>query len=186
MKLYTQGASLTRGENQQCSFWLDKGFKVATSKRFLLGEGRGEDYARHVLRRCFATICIVLASCAPTEKSLRARGLSPLTQSELEALYSRTRTVRGTTAEGVTWTGTYTPDGVAKLDWRQGGDEGSWRITGGKFCAKFKVMYDGEERCFTIYNTGKNEFKGFNSKGSFVSTGTAAFTFTGGREELQF
>jgi len=47
-------------------------------------------------------------------------------------------------------------------------------------------MYDGEERCHTIYKTGKNEFKGFNAKGSFGSTGTASFTFTGGREELLF
>ena len=132
-----------------------------------------------------AAICMVLSGCPPTEKALRERGLSPLTQSELEAVFSRTKTIRGTTAEGVTWTGPYTPDGVVKVDWRQGSDEGSWRITGGKFCAKYKVMYDGEERCHTIYKTGKNEFKGFNAKGG-VSAGTASFTFTGGREELLF
>jgi hypothetical protein len=133
-----------------------------------------------------AAIYVILAGCAPTEKALRERGLSPLTQSELEALYSRTWTFRGTLPEGLKWTGTYTPDGVVKVDWRQGADEGSWRIIGGKFCMTFKVILNGEERCVTVYKTGGNEYTAFNPDGSFIFTGTAAFTFTRGREELQF
>src|SRR5712692_4677158 len=133
-----------------------------------------------------ATVFIGLSGCAPIEKSLRERGLSPLTQSELEVLYSRARTVHGTIAQGVRWTGTYAPDGVVKVDWRQGADEGSWWITGGKFCRKFKVIDDGKEFCVTIYKTGKNEYKAFNSDGSFSYIGTESFTFTGGREELLF
>ena len=47
-----------------------------------------------------AAILIVLAGCALTEKALRERGRSPLTQSELEAMFSRTRTFHRTIAEG--------------------------------------------------------------------------------------
>jgi hypothetical protein len=112
-----------------------------------------------------AAICIGLSGCAITEKSLQKQGLSPLTQSELEVLYSRTRTAHGTTAEGVRWTATYTPDGVVKVDWRQGAAEGSWRIIGGQFCATFQVINDGKEFCVTIYKTGKSEFKAFDSGG---------------------
>jgi hypothetical protein len=137
-----------------------------------------------------AAIFIGLSGCAITEKSLRQRGLSPLTQSELEALYSRTRTAHGTiimagrTAEGVRWT--YTPEGVVKVDWRQGGAEGSWRIAGGKFCRTFKVINDGQEFCVTIYKTGQNEYNAFHAEGFFIDIGTESFTFTRGREELLF
>jgi hypothetical protein len=137
-----------------------------------------------------AAIFIGLSGCAITERSLRQRGLSPLTQGELEALYSRTRTAHGTiimagtTAEDVRWT--YTPDGVVKVDWRQGAAEGSWLIIGGKFCRTFQVINDGQEFCVTIYKTGKNEYNAFHSEGVFIDIGTESFTFTGGREELLF
>jgi len=137
-----------------------------------------------------AAMFIVLSGCAATEKSLRERGFSPLTQSELEALYSRARTVHGTvTMQGaksvrVTWT--YTPDGVVKIDWVEGAAEGSWWIAGGKFCRNFKVIDHGKEFCVTIYKTEKNEYNAFHSEGEFIDTGTESFTFTGGREELLF
>lgn len=133
-----------------------------------------------------AAICIGLSGCAITEKSLRERGLSPLTHSELEALYSRTKTLHGTTAEGVRWTGTFAPDGVVKVDWGEGADEGAWRIVGGKFCTTYQVINDGQEFCITIYKTGKNEYKAFNAEGLFIDAGTGSFTFTGGREQLLF
>jgi hypothetical protein len=121
-----------------------------------------------------AAAFMALGGCATTEQSLRERRLSPLTQSELEALYARTRTIRGTRADGLAVTGTYTQDGVAKLDWGRGADEGSWRITEGKFCTKYQVIRDGAERCFTIYKTGENEYKSFFPDGTF--NGTASFT----------
>jgi hypothetical protein len=135
-----------------------------------------------------AAVLIVLAGCALTEKALQERGLSPLTQSELEAMFSRTRTFHRTNAEGGSGTVTYTPAGVVKLDWIQGADEGFWWIAGDKFCVKYNIKYKpilrGGERCFTVYKTGENEYKAFNAEGS--SAGTVSFTFTGGREELQF
>jgi len=137
-----------------------------------------------------AAICIGLFGCAPTEKALQARGLSPLTQSELEALYSRARTLHGTvTMQGaksvrVIWT--YTPDGVVKIDWIQGAAEGSWWIAGGKFCRKFTMIDHGQEFCVTIYKTEKNEYQAFHSEGEFIDIGTESFTFKGGREELLF
>ena len=143
-----------------------------------------------VLGAVLAAIFMVLSGCTATEKALRERGFSPLTQSELEALYSRARTVHGTMdfasaeSERVTWT--YTPDGVVKVDWIEGAAEGSWWIAGGKFCRKFKVIAHGKEFCVTIYKTGKNEYNAFHSEGAFIDTGTESFTFTGGREELLF
>jgi hypothetical protein len=127
---------------------------------------------------CFGAVCVAtfvaLVGCATTETSLRDRGLSPLRQSELEALYARTRTIRGTSADGLAVRGTYTQEGGATLDWGRGSDEGSWRISGGKFCTRYRVIRNGEERCFTVYKTGENEYQSFFPDGTF--NGTASFT----------
>ena len=120
-----------------------------------------------------ATAFLTLIGCATTEQSLRARGLSPLSQGELEALYARTRTIRGSSPDGLGLTGTYTQEGGARLDWGRGAAAGSWRIAEGKFCTKYQGIRNGEERCFTIYKTGENEYKAFLPDGTF--NGTTSF-----------
>jgi hypothetical protein len=122
----------------------------------------------------FVLFFITLSSCALTEKSLREKGISPLSQSELQALYSQPRTIQGMDTTGVRGTGTYTLDGEARLQWSGGLDEGRWRIKAGKFCTTFPTLYNGQEHCFTVYKTGDNEYKFFNPDGSFHST----FSFT--------
>lgn len=115
---------------------------------------------------------IALAGCATTEKSLRERGLSPLAQSELEALYSRTRTIGWTTFDGVRVTATYTYNGVAQLEGAGFTHQGSWRITGRKFCTQYQTIRNGAETCFTFYKTGENEYKNFYPDGSLGATGS--------------
>ena len=88
-----------------------------------------------VVRAIVAAAFLTLGGCTTTEQSLRARGLSPLSQCELEALYARTRTIRGSSPDGLRLLGTSTQEGGARLDWGRGAAEGSWRITGGKFWA---------------------------------------------------
>ena len=123
---------------------------------------------------CFGTIvataCLTLIGCAPTEQSLRARGLSPLSQGELEALYARTRTIHGSSPDGLGLLGSYTQEGVARLDWGRGAAVGSWRIAEGKFCTTYQGIRNGEERCVTIYKTGENEYKAFLPDGTFQGT----------------
>jgi hypothetical protein len=121
----------------------------------------------------WAVAFLVLSGCAPTEQALRARGLSPLTQSELEALYARTRTIRGSSPDGLGLLGSYTQEGVARLDWGRGAAVGAWRIAEGKFCTTYPSIRNGEERCVTIYKTGENEYKAFLPDGT--CNGTTSF-----------
>ena len=123
-----------------------------------------------VVRAIVAAAFLTLVGCATTEHALRERGLAPLTHSELEALYTRTRTIRGSSPDGLGLTGTSTQEGGARLDWGRGAAEGSWRITAGKFCTKYKGIRDEKERCFTIYKTGENEYKAFLPDGTFHGT----------------
>jgi hypothetical protein len=121
----------------------------------------------------WAAAFLTLSGCAPTEQALRARGLSPLTHSELEALYARTRTIHGSSPDGLGLLGTYTQEGVARLDWGRGAAVGSWRIAEGKFCTTYPGIRNGEERCATVYKTGENEYKAFLPDGTF--NGTTSF-----------
>lgn len=109
---------------------------------------------------------LMLTSCATGEKSMQEHGLAPLTHNELETLMSGTTTSRWTSSKGVSGTGIYTQDGTAKLSWNGGGAEGSWRISGDKFCTKYATIRDGKETCFTMYKTGETEYKSFSPDGS--------------------
>lgn len=121
-----------------------------------------------------STALLVLAGCATTEQSLRARGLSSLTQSELEALFSRTRTVRRTTAAGAPIMNTYMQNGTSQIESPLGSYEGTWRINAGKFYTRSSARDQRVERCVTIYKTGDNEYQSFQEDGTFTST--MAFT----------
>jgi len=117
-----------------------------------------------------AIALLLVSGCATTEKSLQERGLTPLTHSELETLMSRTRTARWTTSKGVTGTGSYTQDGTAKLAWSGGGAEGSWRISGDRFCTKYPTIRGGNETCFSLYKMHENEYQSFFPDGSLNAT----------------
>ena len=125
---------------------------------------------RLLFNAVFAAVFMTLVSCATTEKTLRDKGLAPLSHSELQALHARTRTLKGTNANGVRGAGTYTTDGVAKLDWGTGEATGTWRIKDGKFCTTYSTVQSGAERCFTVYKTAENEYTSFNPDGSLNAT----------------
>jgi len=118
----------------------------------------------------FAAFFLTLSRCALTEQSLRNTGISPLSQSELQALHARPRTFQGTSATGDRVTGIYTPEGVGKIQWSGGEAEGSWRIKDGKFCVTYAPLWGGAERCFTVYKTGDNEYKSFHPDGALNVT----------------
>jgi hypothetical protein len=114
---------------------------------------------------------LALASCAMNEKSQREYGLSPLTQNELEALFSRTRTYSWIDYMGKEGTGTDYPDGKMQI---YAPDEisGSWRIRGDKFC--FEIPSSQEDMCSAVIRTQQNEYKLFRPDGSYYMT----FSFT--------
>ena len=108
----------------------------------------------------FAASILALAGCVATEKSLQARGVSPLTQSELKTLWSRTRTVHVWSYDYKVWAdGIYTADGVAKVNWGRGEDEGVWQIKADTFCTQYPQVREGQEKCFTMYQIGENQYE---------------------------
>jgi hypothetical protein len=122
-----------------------------------------------------ASSVMVLATmygCATTEQSLRAKGLVPQTQKELEERYSRPVKVRFDNNVGGRGTATYTPDGTARVEWPGGGDTGKWRISDGKVCVKWMKIRDGQEGCFASYKTGAKEYMTFTPDGTLNATAT--------------
>ena len=115
-------------------------------------------------------VLFMLSGCGPSRESLRKRGLSPLTHSELESLFSRRRTTRWTSAEGVNGAGAYDEGGAAKLNWRHGQATGSWRIVGDTLCTKYPKIRQGSENCFSLYRTRDNEYQLYFPDGAFNAT----------------
>jgi hypothetical protein len=113
---------------------------------------------------------LTFSGCATTEKALRERGLSPLIESKLEALYSGGAKACGTTPEGVTSTVVYASDGKARLEIPGKSFDGSWRIENSKLCTQYSGLRDSLYICFPIYKVGENQYQNFNPDGSLVST----------------
>lgn len=116
------------------------------------------------------TVLLMLPGCGPSRESLRERGVNPLTHSELESLFSRRRTARWTSAEGVKGAGTYEEGGAAKLQWRHGEATGSWRIVGDTFCTKYAKVRRGSENCFSLFRVRDNEYQLYFPDGAFNAT----------------
>ena len=97
-----------------------------------------------------------------SEQTLRANGLAPLTQQQLEERYARRVEARFENTLGGRGTQSVMPDGPVHY---RGGleDTGTWRIKDGRFCTKFQKIRQGAESCFTVYRTGDWEFSYFLS-----------------------
>ena len=132
------------------------------------------------MRRVFVGALAVMlfatfSGCAVTEKSLRDKGMSPMTQKQLEDRYSRPVKMSVQTFTGVRGTAAFAPDGTVRLDLPNlpnGSDTGTWRIKDGKLCTKYTNLRKGEEACFSSYKTGPKDYTSFDADGSLNATST--------------
>jgi hypothetical protein len=98
---------------------------------------------------------------------LADKGLKPLDETELKALYARTRTIKWTNAQGRSGTGEYRTDGTASVNWGTGGAQGRWRVAGNTLCTQYPEVRGGAEGCSRIYKTGENEYTTFFANGEY-------------------
>jgi hypothetical protein len=56
------------------------------------------------------------------------------------------------------------------VEWNGGGAHGSWRISGDKFCTKYRGVRGGNETCLALYKTGDNEYQAFLPDGGLDGT----------------
>lgn len=110
--------------------------------------------------------------CATTEQSLRAKGLAPQTQKELEDLFAKPVKLRFENNTGGKGTATYMPDGTGRVEWPGGSDTGRWQVKDGKICMTWTKLRDGKENCVTSYKTGPKEYTSFNPDGTLNATST--------------
>ena len=110
--------------------------------------------------------------CATTEQSLRAKGIAPQTQKELEDFFAKPVKLSFTNDAGGRGTATYMPDGTTRVEWPGGSDTGRWQVKDGKICLTWTKLRDGKEGCFTSYKTGPKEYTSFNPDGTLSATST--------------
>jgi hypothetical protein len=113
-----------------------------------------------------------LCGCATTEQSLRAKGLTPLTQRDLEERFSKGVKVRFDNNTGGRGVASYKPDGTAQVEFPGGADTGKWRVKDSKICVTWTKLRNGEEGCFITYKTGPKEYTSFTADGTLNATST--------------
>ncbi|MEM7254133.1 MAG: hypothetical protein AAF493_22170 [Pseudomonadota bacterium] len=118
----------------------------------------GKNNHSALIASALLAVSVVLTGCATTEADIRQE-FAPLTGEQLSALITdnaiqwETDRSRGVAA--------YAADGSATVDWGTGDDVGTWRIDGDQLCSQWKTVRDGTERCFTVYQTGENQYRSF-------------------------
>lgn len=117
-----------------------------------------------------AVATVLLFGCATGEKSLVEKGLQPLSEADLKALYSKPRTVSWKNVNNNSGTAEYRMDGTVQVSWGSGGTSGTYRIVGNTFCAKLANVRGGAEYCQRVYKTGENMYMTFLDNGDANST----------------
>ena len=95
-----------------------------------------------------------------SEQALRAKGLAPLTQQQLEERYARRVEARYESSLGARGTLSVMPDGSVRISGTLE-DTGTWRIKDGMFCTKWAKIRQSAEGCLTQYRTGDWEISYF-------------------------
>jgi len=95
-----------------------------------------------------------------SEQFLRAKGLRPLTQQQLEERYARRVDARFESPRTARGTLSVMPDGSVRVRGTLE-DIGTWRIKDGRFCTSYSKLRQGAESCFTLFRTGDWEFSYF-------------------------
>jgi hypothetical protein len=127
---------------------------------------------RILLGAASAILVVSVYGCATTEQSLRAKGVAPQTQKELEERFAKPVKLRFDNNAGGRGTATYMPDGTGRVEWPSGSDTGTWRVKDGKICITWTKLRDDKEDCFTSYKTGPKNYVSFDSNGSLNATST--------------
>ncbi len=110
---------------------------------------------------------IFLSGCVANEKQITEEGNTPLTRSQLEALFSQTKETRWKNAKGTTGVATMYANHLIEVKWNGGSAQGKWDIRGNNYCDVFDNR-DRKEKCRTVYKTGENEYTLFEN-GEFSS-----------------
>ncbi len=105
-----------------------------------------------------------LAGCETAEQKLIAAGKTPMSGPEIQRLLA-SATTRGTHETWTDFTIQHLPGGRITINWNadanSGSDTGIWRVKGDKSCKKWDTIWNGVERCWTIYKVGDNTYQSF-------------------------
>ncbi len=105
----------------------------------------------------FFTVALALTiiACAAHEVKLKEQGLQPMTQAELEQLFSKPVEFSFSTPE--TSGDLKYADGKSEGTWRQGSGKGTYEIKDGLFCSRWDFR-NMSERCFRVYKISDTEY----------------------------
>lgn len=79
------------------------------------------------------------------------------------------KTLTGATGAGRSFLMKFSPDGTIEISGDAANDTGTWRLTDSGYCATWKKIRAGAERCFTTVRQTNGEFKVSNPDGSVAA-----------------
>jgi hypothetical protein len=111
------------------------------------------------------------AGCATGEQALKDKGVRSLDRNALQQTFAtRPSDFTWSNDRGLRGTLSYRPDGTLSVNWGQGADTGTYRITPeGEICSRWKTLRAGAEECSRVYSPAADLYVSF-PPGSGVAT----------------
>ena len=113
----------------------------------------------------------ILGGCTSAMEKHMETGAKPLTGAELKALYAEEVNMTWKNPRGASGTAVRRPDGTQSVDWGSGSDTGKWWVEDDQLCQQWTTARGGKRYCITVFRTGEDTYRGFNSDGSISSDG---------------
>jgi hypothetical protein len=114
-----------------------------------------------------------LGGCVTAKQKMLDAGINPMTDQEVQELFSKPGEAFFSDARGRTANINYTPDGIQKMTYPGGADQGTYRVVNGEFCDKWNVVADGVESCHSMFMKSANTYLMIKKDGS--ETGVLKF-----------
>jgi hypothetical protein len=113
----------------------------------------------------FISAVFVLSGCVTPEQKLLDSGMKPLTSQQYQVLFTKPQTATYVNDKGA-FTVKYYPDGRQEVSSPMIHDTGTWRISNGKECSKWKTIRHGNEVCDTWFKVSEGKYEVYSSEGS--------------------
>ncbi len=114
-----------------------------------------------------ASFLILLSGCVTAEQQMLNDGYKPLTNDELNALFSTPKKMRWTLQSMEQGDVELLPDKTATISRSGGVDYGTWRAVDDRLCINWERLRASGEQCNILFQVEENKFKVFPPSGRF-------------------
>ncbi|MGI9537676.1 MAG: hypothetical protein ACR2PB_11455 [Desulfocapsaceae bacterium] len=114
-----------------------------------------------------SSFLVLFTGCVTAKQKMLNDGYKPLTNQELDVLFSKSVTMRWTLQSMDQGNVEMSPDKTAKISHSGGIDDGTWETEDDRLCISWERFRGGGKECNTFFKIDENKFRVFRPSGHY-------------------